>query len=426
MLSLDQLCERCLDGKTKVGDLLRLTKAVAKPQRLKDLEDWVDDELSGYASGRPFPAYRKVQGQLKAYQGGGWRAVQIEDPQLKQILSANYAHQSVDELETLEGAENDQNFIFPFPHEVIEGAVKFGLNLPSELGVEVTISEIRRILSAVRNELLARALSENQPSSSAVEPDSAVANKQIFLSHAASDAQIALLLKQEIERMIPGISIFCSSDPTDLPLGTKWSPEIQRNLEKAAVLILVTSSRSLKRPWVWFECGAFWFGSRRIIPLCFGEIRKEQLTAPLSERQAANGEDVADLKILMESISRDTGLKVKDLSQLDRLAARLAALEREAAEDPDDKAGWFGAEWQGKFLAYDGPYEGLRAIEDEVFDSTMQTALESAGYHVVMVTAQQLAGARSRRFRLVQLTDRKLWRRRVANTELLLVARPKE
>jgi hypothetical protein len=83
----------------------------------------------------------------------------------------------------------------------------------------------------------------------------------VFLSHAAADAPIGMLLKGEIQGRLPGIAVFCSSDPTDLPPGTKWSPEIQRALEGSGMLLLIASRRGLQRPWVWFECGTI--GSER-------------------------------------------------------------------------------------------------------------------------------------------------------------------
>lgn len=75
-----------------------------------------------------------------------------------------------------------------------------------------------------------------------------VDGKILFLTHATADAGIALLLKAEIERRIPGARVFCSSDPTDLPLGTKWSPEIQKALRESRMLIMLCTARSLQRP----------------------------------------------------------------------------------------------------------------------------------------------------------------------------------
>jgi hypothetical protein len=151
----------------------------------------------------------------------------------------------------------------------------------------------------------------------------------VFVSHAASDASIALFLKEEFQTRISGLAVFCSSDPTDLPPGTKWSPEIQRTLERSSVLVLVASERSLKRPWVWFECGTFWFGGRRIIPLCVGGVRKDTLRAPLSELQAVNGDDPVDLRTLLETLSNAVHLPLSESLGFDVLAASLNRLDNE-------------------------------------------------------------------------------------------------
>lgn len=127
---------------------------------------------------------------------------------------------------------------------------------------------------------------------------------KVFLSHAASDEHIALVLKAEIERRLTGVKVFCSSDPTDLPPGSKWSPKIQRALQDSAMLIFVASRRGLQRPWVWFECGTFWFTDKEIMPLCLGDIRKNALHAPLSELQAINGDEPNDLKTGLGSSPR--------------------------------------------------------------------------------------------------------------------------
>jgi hypothetical protein len=151
----------------------------------------------------------------------------------------------------------------------------------------------------------------------------------IFLSHAAVDASIALLIKEELQRRIPGLIVFCSSDPSDLPPGSRWSPEIQRALEHSSVLVLIASEHSLKRPWVWFECGTFWFGSRRIIPLCLGKVRKGDLRPPMSELQAINGDDPTDLKILLEALSKASRLALSENEALEALATAIRRMDDE-------------------------------------------------------------------------------------------------
>ncbi|MGO9449852.1 MAG: toll/interleukin-1 receptor domain-containing protein [Candidatus Binataceae bacterium] len=91
----------------------------------------------------------------------------------------------------------------------------------------------------------------------------AIDRSKVFLSHAASDEPIASLLKVEIERRLPSVKVFCSSDPADLPPGTKWSEAIQHALQEATMLIFVASERGIQRQWVWFECGTFWFSQKK-------------------------------------------------------------------------------------------------------------------------------------------------------------------
>jgi len=246
---------------------------------------------------------------------------------------------------------------------------------------------------------------------------------KVFLSHAASDEHIALVLKAEIERRLPDVGVFCSSDPTDLPPGTKWSLGIQQALQESAMLILVASGRGLQRPWVWFECGTFWFSKRMIMPICLGDVRKNALPPPLSELQAINGDEPNGLNSALDQIAAATGATVSDASHLDKLSERLKALDHEADATSKASSAWRGAEWKGRFLAYDGPCEGLKLNEDAFFNPSMQHALEAAGYRVALY-AQNNFNIINESVRLVYLTDRKSWRSRIAQGGAWLVAEP--
>lgn len=246
---------------------------------------------------------------------------------------------------------------------------------------------------------------------------------KLFLSHAASDEGIALLLKAEIERRLPGVKVFCSSDPADLPPGTKWSEAIQQALQESAMLIFVASERGLQRQWVWFECGTFWFRQRKIMPLCLGEVRKNALRPPLSELQAINGDESSDLKTAFDVIAAVSGVPVSDATDLHSLSERLRLLDREATSVLSASDGWIGVEWKGRFLAYDGPYESLNEIGERSFETSMQKALEATGYKVALCERPSFA-AMGDANHFVQLTDRKSWRCRIARGTAYLVATP--
>jgi hypothetical protein len=83
----------------------------------------------------------------------------------------------------------------------------------------------------------------------------AVGNSQtslLFLSHAASDDEIAKYLKQVIETSVAGLNVFVSSDPEGLPPGDPWVEIILKSprtfghllaLAFAAATCCLTSSR---------------------------------------------------------------------------------------------------------------------------------------------------------------------------------------
>ena len=153
----------------------------------------------------------------------------------------------------------------------------------------------------------------------------------LFLTHAAGDKSLALRLKKALEERIRGLEVFVSSDPSDLPIGEKWPDIVQENLAAAGALLLLTTRRALARPWVWFELGTAWFlPSVPKTPLCFGEVRKNALPAPLTELQGANGEELEDLKDALNRIAVVAGLRA-DTDNLEALRRELVQLESELA-----------------------------------------------------------------------------------------------
>jgi hypothetical protein len=247
--------------------------------------------------------------------------------------------------------------------------------------------------------------------------------RRLFLSHAAIDGPLAILLKDEIVRRIPGVSVFCSSYPGDIKLGFRWSPEVQRNLQEAGTLMLVATKQSVQRNWVWFESGVFWF-DRPIVICCFGQLRPDSLPSPLGERQATRLATAEDLKLLFEQLSGITGVAVTDVTALDSLANRLAELERNAQSQSDAEQGWVGVAWEGKFLVCDGPLEPLNLIESEYYQESMNATLTAAGFGTKLIRRDQIGEFKDRGIKPIYVTDKKTWRKEVQKGDVILVAQP--
>ena len=245
----------------------------------------------------------------------------------------------------------------------------------------------------------------------------------VFLSHTQFDSDLAIHLKKVLKVAFSDVDVFVSSDPTDLPPGVKWPQTIQDALKEAQVLVILATRRSLARPWVWFEAGTFWFSNRRIMPICFGDIRKEELPSPLRDLQAVQANDANELRELFDSISSATGARrpqvdfaqvCRELVSLDVNADRLAA----------QNAGWIGVESQGNFFAYEGPIQALRLIEDAVFQQAMSDALGQAGYKSKLGRPDRFSHHFEEGYRIIYLTDRASWRQKIVMNDLVLLARP--
>lgn len=76
-----ELQKEALDETVSIESLLRKAYLVAKKLKLKDFEEWINQELNGYDN--QFPKYRSVRGEIKAWNPYyGW---------IPMILSANVA-----------------------------------------------------------------------------------------------------------------------------------------------------------------------------------------------------------------------------------------------------------------------------------------------------------------------------------------------
>jgi hypothetical protein len=133
--------------------------------------------------------------------------------------------------------------------------------------------------------------------------------KSIFISHITEEAPLASVLKMWLESTFPeSCKVFVSSDPSDLPPGTKWLDHIDCALRDAEILLVLCSRTSLPRPWINFETGCAWMKKISIIPICHSGITVNTLPRPLSEFQALNLESSNFVNQLIEGVGRQLGL----------------------------------------------------------------------------------------------------------------------
>jgi hypothetical protein len=62
-----ELQQQAIDSNSDILSLLRKALLVARKLGLKDLQEWIDNELNGYKEISKIPAYRQIHGELKAW-----------------------------------------------------------------------------------------------------------------------------------------------------------------------------------------------------------------------------------------------------------------------------------------------------------------------------------------------------------------------
>jgi hypothetical protein len=130
----------------------------------------------------------------------------------------------------------------------------------------------------------------------------------IFVSHISEEAELAAILKLRIEKdFLSIVSVFVSSHSDSLRPGAKWLEQLDLELGKAAVMLILASPASVTRPWVNFEAGAGWSKNVPIVPLCHSGMVPSQLPLPLSLLQALQASGPAKLNDLYEVIADATG-----------------------------------------------------------------------------------------------------------------------
>lgn len=150
-----ELQKEALDETVSIESLLRKAYLVAKKLKLKDFEEWINQELNGYDN--QFPKYRSVRGEIKAWNPyHGW---------IPMILSANVADLVSSmplglPISAISDSYNssDGTVCLTVNAAMTEFFNKSSNFIPTKYAFFVSKSEMYRIMGTVRNKILDWAL----------------------------------------------------------------------------------------------------------------------------------------------------------------------------------------------------------------------------------------------------------------------------
>ena len=154
-----ELQKEALDPKIKVSDLLRKALVVSKKLAISEIETWINRELNGYEGGGDTPEYRMAHGRVMVDDPrSGMIPVIFKYPEKDELLSKMPFINTAAHLEHLYGDGSSDSTVLMSYNPQLERKLMDGMSTRVPPVLQVQLSEVYRVLDAIRNTILNWAL----------------------------------------------------------------------------------------------------------------------------------------------------------------------------------------------------------------------------------------------------------------------------
>lgn len=145
-----------LDRTIRIPDLLRKALLVSRKLKIKDIEEWLNDELNGYEL-RSVPSYRLISGELKAFNPyRGWIPVDMGG-ELHASMCETPARDSVSQIADLVERTETGTVVVKFPAN-LNTAFRNLMRTDYEPALHVPVHKLVRILDVTKTKIMDFAL----------------------------------------------------------------------------------------------------------------------------------------------------------------------------------------------------------------------------------------------------------------------------
>jgi hypothetical protein len=145
-----------LDRTIHIPDLLRKALLVSRKLKIKDIEEWLNDELNGYET-RSVPNYRIVTGELKAFNPyRGWIPVNMGG-ELHDSMCTHPTRDSVSQIIDLVERTETGTVVVKFPANLNAAFMRL-MGTDFEPALHVPVHKLVRILDVTKTKIMEFAL----------------------------------------------------------------------------------------------------------------------------------------------------------------------------------------------------------------------------------------------------------------------------
>lgn len=241
----------------------------------------------------------------------------------------------------------------------------------------------------------------------------------IFISHITEERTTALVLKELLQQTFSrDLPIFVSSDYESIGGGDVWFTTIVGGLKISSVVIVLMSPDSVERRWINFEAGVGAGADATVIPVVVHGLEQSEVGHPLTSLQIRSLQSVESVHALLQDVGGKIGIIPKDSIDTDALVT--LARQRMAG------GGWVGVDWQGSFLALEGPIRKLPKIDDQTYLEEISDVLRKGGFRPYLANRNHMGPSIAAGHKIVYLTDKKTYRAEITQYDAILVAKQEE
>ncbi len=218
---------------------------------------------------------------------------------------------------------------------------------------------------------------------------------QIFISHISEEQPLAFVIKGWLDSAFLGkLDVFVSSDPDDIPAGTKWLNKISDSMNCSDLLIILYSPQSTLRPWINFEAGCGWIKNIPIIPICHSGLKVSQLESPISSFQGLDIESNDFTKNFFDAVTKLAKFKqaprVSNEEFIREIKSAISDLKHKVEGTPTDKKNELSKEQMKimRHLVEDKNSQGW-GVNESYLASLCQVNIVVLNYHIHLLVEKK-------------------------------------
>lgn len=149
-----ELQQEAINKESDILNLLRKAYLVARKLKLDEFEEWINNELNGYKDMDKSPDYRKVRGEVKAWNPyHGWIPVILANDDIDKTISEHLVSDSIPNLKNVYDNSSNGTVVLQFGASMNQFLAK-SCDFGTKYALMIGANQIYNIMEKVRNIVL--------------------------------------------------------------------------------------------------------------------------------------------------------------------------------------------------------------------------------------------------------------------------------